>query len=201
MTAMDLRKVRRLGALAAVLVLAGCGPVHTNTDSAGSSTAGATTSETNPAGDIPDSQVYVPFTVPDGSFRVSVPEGWSRSASGKATVFTDKTNTVRLESLAQPTAPTAESVTAQVVPVIAAATPGYQPGSVSIVQRDAGPAVLVTYKASSPPNAVTGKSITDAVQRYEFWHAGRTAVITVSGPVGADNVDPWNTITNSLVWQ
>lgn len=196
-----LRTTELLGALAAVLVLAGCGPVHTNTATARSSMAGATTSETNLAGDIPDSQVYVPFTVPDGSFRVSVPEGWSRSADGNATVFTDKTNTVRLVSLAQPIAPTAESVMTQVVPAIAAATPGYQPGSVSVVHRDAGLAVLVTYKASSPPNAVTGKLITDAVQRYEFWHAGRTAVITVSGPVGADNVDPWNTITNSLMWQ
>lgn len=201
MTAMDLRKARRLGALAAVLVLAGCGHGHTNPATVRSSTAGATTSETNPAGDIPDSQVYVPFTLPDGSFTVSVPEGWSRSTDGNATVFTDKTNTVRLESLAQPTAPTVQSVKTQVVPAIAAATPGYQPGSVSMVQRDAGPAVLATYQATSPPNGVIDKLITDAVQRYEFWHAGRTAIITVSGPVGADNVDPWSTITNSVVWQ
>ena len=188
-----------LAALATAVVLAGCS--HGHTTSATSSAASASASETNPAGDIPDTQVYVPFTSPDGVFTVSVPEGWARSTDGNATVFTDKTNTVRLESVPQPTAQTVESVKTQVLPAIAANTPGYQPGSVSVVQRKAGPAVLATYQATSPTNPVTGKTATDEVQRYEFWHAGHTAIITLSGPVGADNVDPWNTITDSLQWQ
>ncbi|WP_199189894.1 hypothetical protein [Mycobacterium sp. ENV421] len=155
----------------------------------------------NPAGDIPDTQAYVPFTVPAGTFTVSVPEGWARSAQGDATVFTDKTNMVRLETGTQPSAPTVESVTTQVLPALAAATPGYQPGVVSVVQAKPGPAILASYKATGTPNPVTGKSATDEVQRYEFWRNGHTAVITLSGPVGADNVDPWNTIINSFAWQ
>jgi hypothetical protein len=31
--------------------------------------------EVNAAGDIPDNQVFVPFTPPEGGFAVSVPEG------------------------------------------------------------------------------------------------------------------------------
>jgi hypothetical protein len=61
--------------------------------------------------------------------------------------------------------------------------------------------VLATYWVTSAPNPVTGKTVTDAVERYEFWHAGHTAIITLSGPVGADNVDPWMTITNSPQWR
>ncbi len=188
-----------LAALIATCALGGCGPSHSKTaTSAGSTVASA---EQNPAGDIPDTQVYVPFTMPDGVFTVSVPEGWARSTDGTAIVFTDKTNTVRLRSTTQPNPPTVDSVKNQVLPAIAGNTAGYQPGSVKVVQRKAGPAIRATYQAASPPNPVTGKTVTDDVQRYEFWRAGHLAVITLSGPVGADNVDPWNTITNSLQWK
>jgi hypothetical protein len=47
---------------------------------------------------------------------------------------------------------------------------------------------------------VTGKRRTDAVERYLFFHHGREAILTLSGPKGADNVDPWRIITDSLRW-
>lgn len=183
-------------AFATVAALAGCSSNHPNP--ASSPGVSAAPSEVSPSGDIPDTQVYVPFTMPDGTFIVSVPEGWARSTDGNATVFTDKTNTVRLESKAQPTAPTVDSVKSEVLPAITVNTPGY---SVSVVQRKAGPAVLATYQTTSALNPVTGKAVTDDVQLYAFWHAGHSAVITLSASVGADNADPWNTITNSLQWK
>ena len=39
------------------------------------------------------------------------------------------------------------------------------------------------------------------MERYTFWHDGQEAVLTLSGPKGADNVDPWRIVTNSLRWQ
>ena len=41
----------------------------------------------------------------------------------------------------------------------------------------------------------------EAVERYAFWHDGQEAVLTLSGPKGADNVDPWRIVTDSLRWQ
>ena len=85
----------------AAAVLAGCGTSATapsGSATLSSSTAAAPTPETNPAGDIPDNQAYVPFTPPTGLFTVSVPEGWGRSTDGAATIFTDKLNTVRIET-------------------------------------------------------------------------------------------------------
>jgi hypothetical protein len=38
------------------------------------------------------------------------------------------------------------------------------------------------------------------VERYEFWRAGREVVLTLAGPVDADNVDPWRTVSDSLRW-
>ena len=66
--------------------------------------------EVNAAGDIPDNQVFVPFTTPDGALVVSVPQGWARSSDGPATVFTDKFNSVRIEDAPRhqrPTSPVA----------------------------------------------------------------------------------------------
>jgi hypothetical protein len=198
---------RTLAVTAAVLataaVLGGCGISATapSGSGAGSSTLTAPAPETNPAGDIPDNQAFVPFTPPTGLFTVSVPEGWARSTDGGATIFTDKLNTVRIETRARATAPNSQSVSVDELPAIAASTPGYLPGTVTAVQRKAGQVMLITYQGASPPDPVTGKTGTDAIERYEFWRDGREVILTLSGPVGADNVDPWRTITDSLQWR
>jgi hypothetical protein len=190
-------------ALATAAVLAGCGTSGTApTGSAtGSSTVTSAAPESNPAGDIPDNQAFVEFTPPGGSFSLSVPEGWARTTDGAATVFTDKSNTVRIETRARATAPNTESVSVEELPAIASSTAGYRPGAVSAVQRKSGQVMLITYQGTSPPNPVTGEIGADAIERYEFWRDGHEVIVTLSGPVGADNVDPWRTITDSLQWQ
>ena len=158
------------------------------------------TAETNPAGDIPDNQAFVPYAAPDSTFSVSVPEGWARTSQGPATIFTDKLNSVRIESQARPTAPDASSVEASEVPALRSSVSGFHGGQVTTVQRKAGAAVLVSYEAVAAPEPVTGRSITDSVQRYEFWKSGQQVTLTLSGPKDADNVDPWRLITDSLRW-
>jgi hypothetical protein len=152
------------------------------------------------AGDIPDNQVYVPYTAPGGGFTVAVPQGWARSSDGAATVFSDKFNTVRVEMLARPTAPDAASARATEVPALASAR-SFTLGDVTTVNRKAGSAVLITYTAASPVDPVTGKSVLTSVERYEFWRAGQEVVLTLSGAKGADNVDPWRTVSDSFRWR
>jgi hypothetical protein len=154
----------------------------------------------NPSGDIPDNQAFVPYTPAGSHIAVSVPEGWSRTVEAGGVAFTDELNTVRIESGPQPQAATVDSVRAQELPALQASVPGYRPGKVSSVSRTAGPAVLITYSATSAADPVTGKTRSDAVERYEFWHAGQQATLTLSGPTGADNVDPWRKVTDSLRW-
>jgi hypothetical protein len=60
--------------------------------------------------------------------------------------------------------------------------------------------VLINYRAQSPVNPVTGKVANEAVERYEYWHAGREVVLTLAAPVGSDNVDPWRKVTDSFAW-
>jgi len=163
--------------------------------------ASAAAPETNPAGDIPDNQAYISYVAPDATFNVAVPEGWARTNRDQVTIFTDKLNSVRIESQVRPTAPDAGSVQATELPALRSSVPGFRGGTVSTVQRKAGTAVLVRYEAISPPEPVTGRSITDAVERYEFWRSGQQITLTLSGPKDADNVDPWRLVTDSLRWR
>jgi hypothetical protein len=155
----------------------------------------------NPSGDIPDTQVYVPFQPASGGYSVKVPEGWARTEAGGVVMFTDKLNTVRLQTVPTPTAPTVTSARANEVPALKAAAANVTLGAVTTVIRPAGTAVLITYQADTPPDPVTGKFVRDAFERYEFWHNQTELIVTLSGPRGADNVDPWKTVTSSVTWQ
>ncbi|WP_066950936.1 hypothetical protein [Streptomyces lushanensis] len=156
--------------------------------------------EVNPAGDIPDNQVYVDWSPADGGYHVKVPEGWARRASGAATVFSDKFNSVRIERSPAGRAPTVESVRADDLPAVERSGTNVTVGKVSTVSRQGGSAVLATYRADSAADGVTGKSVRQDVERYVFWRKGEQAVLTLSGAVGADNVDPWRTVTDSFRW-
>lgn len=157
-------------------------------------------SEVNPAGDIPDTQAFVDYSPPGSAFTIKVPEGWAQSPIGDGAVFADKFNTVRIESASGVPQPTVAADKATEVRDLEAATPGFRLGKLSTVSRPAGSSVLVSYQADSAPDAVTGKTVRLEAERYEFWKSGTQVTITVSSPMGADNVDPWKKITSSLTW-
>lgn len=196
-TTIWLLSVRSIAVLGLCL-LAGCG--STTGGGASTSSSEAPTAEVNPAGDIPDDQVFVPYEWPAGGFSVSVPEGWSRTESGGAVVFTDKLNSVRVETTEAAAAPTVETATANELPSLESSVTNYAAGEVSSVSRSAGDAVLITYTGDSEPDAVTGTTVTDSFERYEFWDKGMEVILTLSGPQGADDVDPWRIVTDSLQW-
>jgi hypothetical protein len=174
------------------------------TAGAGSAPAGAGRSsgpavvESNPPGDIPDNQAFVPYT--GSGFTVSIPEGWGRSFSGSTAVFSDKYNSITVASAAATQPPTIGSATTLDLPTIQASSQGFAPGAVRSVQRKAGTAVLITYHAYSAVNPVTGKVANEEVERYTFWRGGAAVSLTLAAPVGSDNVDPWRKVTDSFTW-
>lgn len=195
------------GLLAATLALAvGC--AHPNHPSGPPTVAGAPASQaanpepkdSSPPGDIPDSQAFVAFAAPDASYTVEVPEGWARTDSPGGVTFTDNFNTVVIESRTGTSAPTPASARLTELAAIAAVTPGVSYGDVSTVIRRAGQAIVLTYHQDSAPSPVTGKVTAQSVERYEFFRNGHTVTLTLAGPVGADNVDPWRRITDSFAW-
>jgi hypothetical protein len=190
---------RLLGAALAVLVLAaaGCG----SSSSSGSSTAvDPNVAEQSPAGDIPDNQAFVRYQPPGGGWSVEVPEGWARVASGGTVTFTDKLNSVAMESAPAAAAPTVHEIKASELPKLAKRLQGFSGAKVTTVTRPGGTAIKLSYLADSKADPVTGKVTRDAVERYVFFRNGKVHTLTLSGPKGADNVDPWKIVTSSVRW-
>ena len=187
------------------------GPVSTPAPQAASATGASSSTvssptgaapagtETPPPGDIPDSTVYVAYRAGSGQYEVKVPEGWARTTSRAVISFTDKLNTITIQA-SRAAAPSMATARAAEVPVIQRSVHGFALAGLSTVSRPAGTAVLIRYSADSQADPVTGKVYKDAIERYEFYRNGTEAVVTLAGPAGADNVDPWRTVTNSFRW-
>ncbi|MGW3123190.1 hypothetical protein ACWDBW_39785 [Streptomyces sp. NPDC001107] len=174
--------------------------------SAGGGSAGraAAPTESNPPGDIPDNQVYVAYRPTGGAFTgftLKVPEGWARTTQGGTTSFTDKLNTIRISAVSAAHAPTVGSVTNTVVPQLRSQVAKFAAPKASEVNRHAGRAVRLTYQGDSAKDPVTGKVVRDAFERYAFYRSGHEVDLTLSGPVNADNVDPWRIVSDSFTWR
>jgi hypothetical protein len=206
------RTIGVVGLVLAATVTAGCSASASGSGSgsgsgsssasnaAGSAPAPAPT-ESNPPGDIPDNQAYVPYQPSGGGFTVKVPEGWARTVNGATAVFTDKLNRVQISAVSASTAPTVTSVTTKVVPQLSGQVPKFAHPKVSQVTRHAGPVVLLKYQGDSAADPVTGKVVRDAFERYAFYRQGHEVDLTLSGPVNADNVDPWRIVSDSFAWK
>ena len=188
---------RILIALALLLVLlAGCG----GSSSTASKPVNPNAKEVSPNGDIPDNQAFVAYSPAGAGYSVKVPEGWARTIKGGTVTFTDKLNSIRMEERSAQAAPNAAVARRAELPRLEQTVKGFQSPKVSTVKRSSGPAVRITYLADAQADPVTQRTGTNAVERYLFSRNGKQVVLTLSGPKGADNVDPWKIVTDSLRW-
>ena len=156
--------------------------------------------ETHPLGDIPDSQVFVPFQDPAG-FTLEVPEGWARTGQRDHVHFQDKYNSVDVQaSNAQAALPTVDQAKQTLVQALENQARAVQVTSVERVTLPAGPAIHIAYTSNSDPNPVTGKQIRLENERYVLVNAGQQVALTFSAPQGADNVDAWRLMSQSFGW-
>jgi hypothetical protein len=201
-------------------VLAGCGgtgatsptPAPTSTPAAAAPTsAGAPASdspepagqapvpvESNPPGDIPDNLAFVPYRNSAGSYQFTFPEGWARTERGTAVTFTDKLNGIDADTAGVPAAPTVAGVRKTEVPRLQRSQPAFELRSVEAVTVPAGAGVRVVYRRNSAPDPVTGRQVRDEVESYLIASGDRHIRLDLFGPVGADNVDAYRTISQSL---
>jgi len=154
--------------------------------------------ETVTPGDIPDTVAYIPYTNSGGGYTFSHPEGWAQTVQGTSATFTDKYNGVSASVQTAAAPPTATSAQATDVPALRASEPAFALTSVSDVTLPAGPGVVIVYRRNSPPDQVTGRSVRQEVNRYEIFGTNRVVTLDLFGAVGADNVDPYRRMSQSL---
>ena len=191
--------------LALVLLVAGMGSMLQTAWAQSSGAASAKpqaplAAEKTPPGDIPDNQAFVEYRSPLG-FSIKVPEGWARREQPNGVRFSDKYNGVQVEVLSRVLAPTVASLKANEVAVLEKSPQAIRVASVTQLALPAGAPIVVRYGANSDVNAVTNKAIRLDSASYYFWKAGKLAVLTLSAPAGADNVDHWQLMAKSFTWR
>jgi hypothetical protein len=157
--------------------------------------------ESNPPGDIPDTTVYVTYRSAAGHLQLKVPEGWSRKTTQASSTFTSNLNSITVAWQHAPAAATVSSARASTVPALRKSALAFRLQSVRPVSLTGGRAVEIIYQVNSPPNSVTGRQYRLVIERFELYHSGRAAVLSLSSAVGSDNVDPWRIVSESFRWQ
>ena len=154
--------------------------------------------EKNPPGDIPDNLAFVTYTNRPGGYSFTHPEGWAQTGSGAQVRFTDKLNGVLVDSAKAAQAPTAASAGSTDVPRLQGSVPAFQLRGITKVSVPGGNGVRIVFRRNSDPDPVTGKVYRDEVEEYLVFNAGRLVRMDLYGPVGADNVDAYRTMSQSL---
>jgi hypothetical protein len=210
--------------LGAALIASGCGstshsaapaPARGTTSSASPPPAsGTTTSAATPAsgpgalsgeaqsaatGDIPDNQVFLVFHNHGAGYSIKYPEGWTQQGNSGNVTFKDKNNLVHIV-VGRGAKPSLASVAAQLT-ALKRTTPSLTFTAPRPVRIGAATAIKAKYTTKSAPNPVTGKRVTLTVDRYEFAHTGRLAVVDLGTPVGVDNVDAYRMMIQSFTWR
>ena len=155
--------------------------------------------ETNPPGDIPDTQAFVTYRSPQG-FRLDVPEGWARSSTEQGAHFADKYGSVDVQAKTAENAPTVSSAQQTQVAALMATNQAVEVSQVQDVQLPSGQAVRIDYASNSEPNPVTNKQIRLENTEYLYYQNGELVAVTFSAPYGADNVDQWRYMSESFDW-
>ena len=157
--------------------------------------------EVSPAGDIPDNQAFVAYTPAGRGYSVKVPEGWARTtAAGATSLHRQAQRASQMQATPAARRRPSRARAARASAGSPGAATGFRAGTVSTVTRTAGTAVRIDL-----PGELAGRTpspasrSTDAVERYVFFHDGQERrPDAVAGPKGADNVDPWRIVTDSL---
>jgi hypothetical protein len=156
----------------------------------------AVQAEKNPPGDIPDSQVFIVYAGP--GFTIKIPEGWSRQDESNGAKFFDKYNLIEVTIADAKSPPTIVSVKANEAKQLTSAGRAVEIGGVKEASLAGGKAVRIDYAANSEPNAVTNKQIRLERVRYLLFRTGKLVTLDMAAPLGADNVDQWALMSNSL---
>ncbi len=155
--------------------------------------------ENNPPGDIPDNLAFVRYRNPAGGYGFTFPEGWARSERGTAVTFISKLDGIAADSAGVPANLGVAAVRAQEVPRLRRTQPAFELRTVEAVSLPAGQGVRVVYRRNSAPDPVTGRQVRDEVESYLVASSAKRVRLDLFGPVGADNVDAYRTISQSLV--
>jgi hypothetical protein len=199
------------------LLLAGCGGGGGSGEAATTRSAGTKASPSGSAnqpapegqvpseaqsaatGDIPDNQVFLTYDNRGAGYAIRYPEGWARRGSDADVTFRDKANVIHVVVAKGPPPSPAEASAG--VAKLKRSDPSVQGGPAQRLTIGGAPVIKLTYTRLSAPDPVTGKRLPLTVDRYEYAHGGKVAIVDLGTPEGVDNVDAYRMIGKTFRWR
>lgn len=148
-----------------------------------------------PGGDIPDTAVYLRYA--GRGLSIEYVEGWLQTTTAHGILFNDKDSAVAVELRPR----LRESLSAYVQRVDLprlAHTAGFKRGPLSRDSISGYYSLRLSYRGRSEPDQVTGKTVALQIDRYYVNGPRALALITLSTPLGVDNVDAFRRIAHSF---
>lgn len=168
--------------------------------STGKNTEAPVAAESNPPGDIPDSQVFVIYTSSAGGYKLQAPEGWARTENGTDVTFVSHFDGVKVGISSVSYTLSSDNIKNNYVPGLVSSGRAVTVTSVTEVKLKDQSAVKIAYTSNSEPDPVTNKQIRLENESYLLIKNGKMAVLTLWAPSGSDNVDQWKLISESFAW-
>lgn len=188
------------GVITIVQATAGPNESTAKTPRAPVATSPELTPEISSTGDIPDTATYLEYKGPEYSLQYV--EGWAQEKLPNDGIrFADKDSFVMVTLQNLPLFGTIMDYAAgQGQPDSANEFKQFVKTDIKASSLPSGPAALLTFKALSSPDPVTGKQVTLDIKRYFIQGTKYLAVLTEATPSGVDNVDAFNQIAQSFAW-
>ncbi|HWW66628.1 MAG TPA: hypothetical protein VNY83_01460 [Solirubrobacterales bacterium] len=212
---MSAKWLKSLGAASIVgLLLAGCGGGGGGSTTTKSATAKTPSSaaaspvaesgvpseaQSAATGDIPDNQIFLTYDNRAAGYSIRYPEGWTRKGSSSAVTFQDRGNVIHV-LVAKGAPPTPAGVGAGVAK-LKRSDPSIHGGAAQTLTLGGAPVIKLTYTRLSAPDPVTGKRLPLTIDRYEYAHGGKVAIVDLGTPKGVDNVDAYRMISETFRWR
>lgn len=177
------------------LVLAACGGTSQPSVASPPSLepSGGTTS-----GDIPDNAVFLDYHSASPAFSIQYVEGWQVTSQLDGVVIRDKDSSEAVVIVASQ--PDVSGYVASTDLPALQAQAGFRLVKQDTVVVGALTYVHLAYNVTSPPDAVTGKQLPLAVDRYYVPGSGGLAIVILATPGGVDNVDAFRQMIESFAW-
>jgi hypothetical protein len=174
------------------LLIAGCG----SSSSAGPKPTSTTPVGRTASGDIPDTAVYLMYK--GTGYHIDYVEGWTLNLGQKSGITINDKDSNEIVKIVK-TGSTQLFASAD-MSQLSRTTQKYHLVSMKMLPLGTGTAVHVQYRTLSAQDPVTGKQVPVVVERYYIPGHGKTAIVTLSTPVGVDNVDAFRRIAHSFRW-
>ncbi len=165
----------------------------------GSAAAGASEAPgTTVGGDIPDNAVFLTYTDPAHGFSILYVEGWQVHSQADGVAIRDKDSAESVQVIAAP-ADVAAYVKQTDLPALQSQA-GFKLVKQDSASIGSSKYIHLSYNMPSPPDPVTGKRVASTVDRYYLPRGANLAIVTLSTPVGVDNVDAFHQMIGSFKW-